>query len=281
MGLFSGNYDRPGPGIRKDAPPQKAIPRFFSIFQRKFFDLCKLNLLFCIPVLAVGALCFGLNALFPYTIVDVLPAIVLYPFLAGLTFVTRNYAREEHAFIFSDFKDAVKNNWAAFLIDGILCYAVFAVMSISIPFYWNAGGKNMLYAVGAGLCVMMTLLFVFSQFYVPVMLVTFDLKFSQVLKNSFIFAVLGVGRNFMLVGLLALLIFLFYLAPSTVLTLLIAVLFVIFLLFSYVSFLINFAVYPLIDKYMVKPHQNDKNGDSNDSNHTDTKEIPGDFKDTL
>lgn len=276
MGLFFGNYDRPGPGVRKDAPPQKAIPRFFSILQRKFFDLCKLNLLFCIPVAVIGALCFWLNSLFPYPAVDFLPVILLYPFLAGLTFVTRNYAREEHAFIFSDFKDAVKNNWASFLLDGILCYVVFLVMSISIPFYWNAGGKNILYAVGAGLCVMISLLFVFSQYYVPVMLVTFNLKFSQVLKNSFIFAILGVGRNFMLTGLLLLLVFLLYLAPVMGLTILLAILFALFLMFSYCSFLINFAVYPLIDKYMIKPRQDagkDENGGGG--------KMASDFKDSL
>ena len=276
MGLFFGNYDRPGPGVRKDAPPQKAIPRFFSIFQRKFFDLCKLNLLFCIPVAVIGALCFWLNSLFPYPAVDFLPVILLYPFLAGLTFVTRNYAREEHAFIFSDFKDAVKNNWVSFLLDGILCYVVFLVMSISIPFYWNAGGKNILYAVGAGLCVMISLLFVFSQYYVPVMLVTFNLKFSQVLKNSFIFAILGVGRNFMLTGLLLLLVFLLYLAPVMGLTILLAILFALFLMFSYCSFLINFAVYPLIDKYMIKPRQDagkDENGGGG--------KMASDFKDCL
>lgn len=65
MGMFSVNYDRPGPGVRKDAPPQKAVPRFFSILQRHFFDLCKLNLLFCIPVAVVAVLVFLLNMVIP------------------------------------------------------------------------------------------------------------------------------------------------------------------------------------------------------------------------
>ena len=33
------------------------------------------------------------------------------PFTAGLSYVTRNWARDEHAFIWSDFRDAVKANW--------------------------------------------------------------------------------------------------------------------------------------------------------------------------
>ena len=33
------------------------------------------------------------------------------PFTAGLSYVTRNWARDEHAFVWSDYKDAVKENW--------------------------------------------------------------------------------------------------------------------------------------------------------------------------
>ena len=33
------------------------------------------------------------------------------PFTAGMSYVTRNWARDEHAFIWSDFRDAVKENW--------------------------------------------------------------------------------------------------------------------------------------------------------------------------
>ena len=33
------------------------------------------------------------------------------PLTAGICYVTRNWARDEHAFIWSDFRDAVKENW--------------------------------------------------------------------------------------------------------------------------------------------------------------------------
>lgn len=266
------NYNKPGPGIRKDAPRQKAVPRFFSIFQRKFFDLMKLNLLFCVPVVITAALILLLNMITPLVIIDFLPIVLLSPFVAGLTIVTRNYAREEHAFIFSDFKEAIKNNWRTFLINGALCYAVAMILDVSIPYYWKNGLKNPLSSVAACICILITVIFLFSQYYVPVMIVTFDLKYSQILKNSFIFAILGLWRNVLITVLLGILALLFYLSQIMPLLILIAALFTLLLLFSYCSFLINFAAYPLIDKMMIQPYnKNDK--DNSGEEDRDSKDF--------
>ena len=195
MGMFFGNYDKPGPGVRKDEPKKKAVPRFFSIFQRKFFDLVKLNLLFCLPVAVVGVLIFALYRLTNNVLLDLLPLILLFPFIGGLIYVTRNYAREEHAFVFWDFKDTVKNNWKPLLIDGVIAYAVTAMLSVSIPYYMNVAPKGILTSIATCVCIMIGVLFLFSQYYVPLLIVTFDLKLSQILKNSMIFAILGLWRN--------------------------------------------------------------------------------------
>lgn len=267
---FLNSYEKPGPGVRKDAPKQKAIPRFFSIFQRKFFDLCKLNLLFCIPVAVDLAMIYGLNCLYPYLIIDFIPIILLFPFIGGLTYVTRNYVREEHSFIYSDFKDAVKNNWAAFLLDGVICYAFFALMSIAIPFYWSASKTNTFMAAALGVCILVSLLFLFSQYYVPVMIVTFDMKLRQILKNSFIFIFIGLGRNFLVTLLLLIIVFLLYLGSEPSIISLIMFFFAIFLMFSYCSFLINFSSYPLIDKFMVQPYlKNHPKKDDGEGNYPD------------
>lgn len=252
---FLNNYEKPGPGVRKDAPKQKAVPRFFSILQRKFFDLCKLNLLFCIPLVVAAAMFFGLNLLVPYLIVDLIPIILLFPFIGGLTYVTRNYAREEHAFIYSDFKDAVKNNWVPLLLDGVLCYVFGALMSIALPFYWNASKSNVLMAIALGVCIVVTLLFLFSQYYVPLMIVTFDLKLRQILKNAFIFVFLGFGRNFLITFLLAIIAFFVWVAfMEFSIVSIVMFFFMLFLMFSYCSYLVNFAAYPLVDKFMVQPY---------------------------
>ena len=253
MGLFRSNYDKPGPGVRKDAPPQKAVPRFFSILGRKFFDLIKLNLLFCIPAAVVFLLTLLVARITPYTYLVLLPVVFLFPFLAGLTFVTRNYAREEHAFIFSDFVDAVKENWKKFLADGVICYFLFILFSVSIPYYVSMSANNVAYFIAAALCSGFALIFLFSQYYVPVLIVTFDLSMKQILKNSLIFSILGIWRNLLVTVLVAAFALALYLSQVMPLTLTLAAFFVIFLLFALISFIISFAVYPLIKKMMIDP----------------------------
>ena len=124
LGIF-GNYNKPGPGVNKDDPPKAAPVRFFEILLRKFGPMVQLNLIFLIPFavilalmvliylapthfmlqLPVGDSYIQLDAWAMYAMP--FPLVLLSPFTAGLTFVTRNYAREEHAFVWSDFWENV------------------------------------------------------------------------------------------------------------------------------------------------------------------------------
>ena len=192
MGLFSINYNKPGPGVSKDAPVKKPFFRFWEVYFRKFFDLIKVNLLFAIPtaIILVLSFMFGMfitsvNANLSF--LGWLPMIFLSPFVAGLTFVCRNYAREEHAFILSDFWDAVKNNWKQSLANGIICYIFYVLMSISIPFYSSQLSSNSLLYIPFVVCCIISFLFICAQFYIPVMIITFDLGLKQIYKNAFIF----------------------------------------------------------------------------------------------
>ena len=135
-----GNYDKPGPGVSKDEPKKAAPVRFFEILWRKLSKLVQLNLIFMIPFAVVVALmvvifflplphfAFNTSLFGPldlYAIYAVpLPLILMAPFSAGMAYVTRNFAREEHAFVWSDFWEAVKNNWKASLLNGIIVYVL-------------------------------------------------------------------------------------------------------------------------------------------------------------
>ena len=50
------------------------------------------------------------------------------PFTSGLSYITRNWARDEHAFIWSDFKDAVKANWK----QGLVLSAITSVLPMLV-----------------------------------------------------------------------------------------------------------------------------------------------------
>ena len=207
MGLFHNNYNRPGPGVRKDEPEKKPFIRFFELFFRKFGKLIQLNLIFCIPVLAAVVLMYFLGMVTTFTFIIFLPLILISPCIAGLTIVTRNFAREEHAFVLSDFTDAVKNNWAAFLINGVICYAAYFIFNIAISYYKMQLSSSNIYFIPLALCIGVSVLFIFSQFYIPIMIVTFDLNLSKIYKNALIFSIVGLWRNLLLIVLLAIILF--------------------------------------------------------------------------
>lgn len=258
MNLFGINYQKEGPGVEKDAPPQNAFVRFFSILGRKFTDFVKLNLLFCIPVVVALVLSYGLGLLVGNSYLAALPLILISPFVGGITFVTRNYAREEHAFVFSDFIDGVKNNWKAFLINGILCYAILFLLELAIRFYSTQCAGNSVFILPLAVCSGIGILFLFAQYYIPVMIVMFDLNLFQIYRNAFIFALAGLWRNVLLTLLLGILWFGLYFLQIMPLTLIIGILLLVFLYFSLSFFLINFTVYPMIVKYLVRSDEEEK-----------------------
>lgn len=280
---FWGNYNKPGPGVSKDEAPKAAPIRFFEIFFRKFSKLVQANLIFLIPTAIVLVLAF---LLFPgQLIVQIplgegaspiqidlwkryimpLPFIFLSPFVAGLTLISRNFAREEHAFVWSDFWSTVKSNWKYFLLNGLIIYLVYVALSFSILYYYNRAALEQLFYMPFWICLVVAIVFLFAQYYLPVIFITFDLKFGAAYRNALIFSVAGLGRNILITVILGGLFFLVYsvipFIPPTIFTLLILI---VFILFSFVSFLINFTVYPVIDRYLIKPYEqmveDEKNG---------------------
>lgn len=280
MGFLGfGNYSKPGPGVNKDDLPKPAPIRFFEIFGRKWTKLVQANLIFFVPFLVcsllsvlifffaeshVGLTLPGggqLNIWAMY--VTPFPFVLLSPFYAGLTFISRNFAREEHAFIWSDFVKATKSNFKYFLINGIISYLVYVLLSFALLYYYNLLGTNGFFYIPFGVCMLIGILFAFAQYYVPVMIITFDMKLKQIYRNAFIFAFLGLWRNLLLTGIVVGIFLLFYfdIIPLTILTILIVIVLFAFILFAFFNFLVNFSVYPLIDKYMINPSKKETQGE--------------------
>lgn len=272
MGLFNffNGYNKPGPGVSKDEPPKAAPIRFFEIYFRKFGKLVQANLIFVLPTLAAALLMAILYVFVPHLLLKLpgstdaldittnylvpLPLILLFPFLAGLTIITRNFSREEHAFIWSDFWDTVKANWKYFLLNGFVVYLVYFLLSFSMRYYYGRAAEESVFYVPFWFCVVLALIFLIAQYYIPVMFITFDLKFGQVYKNALIFVLAGFGRNLLVTAVLAVLVLLIPF-PTSPLSMTIFLVLTLFWLFSFVSYLINFSVYPVIDRYMIQPYQ--------------------------
>lgn len=212
-----------GKGVSKDEKTPRLI-LFFQIFFRKFWNLIIINLLyflFCLPVVTIG------------------------PATAGLTKLMRNYAREEHAFIWGDFIETFKKNFKQAFIYSVLDLFVVAFLVLDFMAVANISNRVMSVLCLAAILLSFTV-WTFMRFYIYNMMVTFRLTFKQLIKNAFIFCWAGFFRNlFVFIIIAALTIFIVYL--NYIYQLLVFAL----IYFSLVFFLINFMVNPLIKKYMI------------------------------
>ena len=113
------------------------------------------------------------------------------PFTAGLSYVTRNWARDEHAFAWSDFKDAVKSNWKIPLLLSTITGALPALIYQGWITYGRMANQNMIMAVPQMLVVMVGAIWAISITYMYPLTVTYDLKAKGVLRNGLL---LGIAR---------------------------------------------------------------------------------------
>lgn len=257
MGLFSANYAKEGPGVDKNAPQKKRFFLFWELYFRKFWKLVQLNLIYVLFFIPAGVgmyyLADGLNVL---SVALIIASVVLIgPATAGLTYVLRNFAREEHAFVVSDFKDNFKSNFKQAAIYNVLFTAAMTLIVLSGIFYYrNTSVSTMMY-VPLVLCMGSFMILNFMNFYMYTMIVTFRLTLVQMLKNAFIFSILGLFTNLftlIVTGAAVLLLFLFF--PLTLLI-------IVPIALSTIWFIITFNAYPRIKKHMIDPNTENQSVD--------------------
>ena len=106
------------------------------------------------------------------------------PFNAGVSYVLRNWARDEHSFVLSDFKDALKANWkqslAISLIDGLLPFVLYTCWR----FYGGMLSQSGLFIIPGALVLLISILWSLASMLAYPMLITYDLKLKDVIRNS-------------------------------------------------------------------------------------------------
>ncbi|MBO4471820.1 MAG: YesL family protein [Clostridia bacterium] len=120
------------------------------------------------------------------------------PFTAGLSYVTRNWARDEHAFIWTDFKDAVKENWKQSLILSVITSILPLAAYVGWEFYGNLSAQNIIMIIPQVLVVLAVFIWAISITYMHPLTVTYTLKTKDIIRNGLL---LGVARLPMSVGI--------------------------------------------------------------------------------
>ena len=185
----------------------------------------------------------------------------------GSAYVLRSMVRGEPVFLFSDYFYAVRRNLKqGFLMGVIDLLAMFLLVfdfiffsSLPSSFWIDVG----FFVIGA-----LVIIYFFMRFYIYLMLVTFELPIRKLLKNAFIFVMLGIKRNLMgvlgilLIAAINLALFLiFRLTPLGI-----AIPLIIFILhfIAVASFTSAYAAYPVIDRYMIAPYRTSDEDDTDE-----------------
>lgn len=250
--LGIGNYSKPGPGVSKDEPQKHGFFVFFELYFRKFWKLIEINMLFFICCVPFVILVFLLMLIKLPVVVAWIPIIGVAVMAPGLTYVLRNFARQENAFLWMDFRDTVKSNWRQSLAVGAVDFVVYLVMYFAIAFYHAQLAKSVWFVMLLAVCAMIAVIFTFMQYYIMLLLITFKLKIKEIFKNAFIFAFAGLGYNLLATlfcGVLALIVYIFF--P-------ISLILVPFVLISTAGFIIVFNAWPVIDKFMMPKKQEEE-----------------------
>jgi len=154
-------------------------------------------------------------------------------------------AREEHAFIWGDFKEHALANLAQSLAICLFDFAAFLVLCVAANFYAQALSSSGLAVVAFGVVALAFLLFLMAHIYIYPMLVTFRITVLQAYKNALIFSVMKFLPNLgVLLACAALTLLTFAFFPLGIL--------LYFLITPcLVCFIANFYAYPVLKKYMI------------------------------
>lgn len=184
-----------------DQLPKNRVELFFSTLRVRFgglFGLSLLYSLFCIPALIwsyinVQMLFYAenpLNYMTTYLLI-MIPCLGICGIGApGLMYILRNWARDQHSFTLSDFKDAVKGNWKQGLAVGLVNGLSLFLMWISYSFYGQmAATSSLIFVIPQAMVIIAGCVWWMMNMIIYTMMVTYDMKFSQLVRNSAIMVV--------------------------------------------------------------------------------------------
>ena len=281
MSLFRPYIYKNRPDLLDNAPVKKGFFRFFELYFRKFWRFLTLNLWYFLITLPMLLYVFyTLNGIFAErlaamgegvvllagvsfiaSVFSFVPqflnrplliiSILLYgPITMGYTYILRNFAREEHAWL-SDFWSRAWSNVKQGLFFGIADILVVWLCLNGMFGGFAEAGRNLGYALSVILsviCGIALVIWLFMRHYTYLMAVTVNLSVFHILKNAWLFVILGFGRN-VLSSLVT--------AACVVLTFLLAPLMTIVFLplfhYSFSWFCTVFTCYPIVKKYIIVP----------------------------
>ena len=229
FGKFMNNYyyGKAGKGdYRKEDLPRTRWQLFWEMLRVRFSGLVQLNLItalawlptmYVISLLVNGVYGFAeaasivaadsanataeqlllwenrqafFSALTMRTLLYLAPCIALTgPLQAGMAHVTRNWARDEHAFIWADFKEGVKENWKQGLGVSIITGLVPLMVFLGWQVYGQLGAQSALFVPLQMITLLVGILWMMAVTFLYPLMVGYRLPFGALLRNALLLAV--------------------------------------------------------------------------------------------
>ena len=199
--------------------PSNRVSLFFLVLKDHLFDLVKVNLLqavFWIPAFFWSFLSFAameeasaraaesgdarlwLTSVSGHVLLwlaGLIPCVgITGPSTAGAAYVMRNWSRDEHAFLWSDFRDALKDNWKQALPVSFFSASVPVVIFSACLFYGQMAKENAALYVPLALVVSAGLLFALMLVLIYPLMVGYRLRLWDVIRNAFLMAAAQLPR---------------------------------------------------------------------------------------
>lgn len=183
----------------------------------------------------------------------ILSAICIGPLSCGMVYCMRNHSREDHAWFSDLFTRAWRNKWQGLafgLIDIAICLSLLVYL-----FAPDAMGMSTtIFNYCRILCIAIFVCYMVMRWYIYQMIVTFSLKFRGLIKNAWMFVILGAGRNIVTALASVAMIFFFVIFPLYYPSAMpFFLLIMMFLMWSMLIFLAVYGTYPVMHKYLVAP----------------------------
>lgn len=197
-------YGKSGKGdYRIEDMPQNRFQLFGAVLKTRWSAMVGVNLLyvlFWLPAAAwtllnyitlVSGAAENVTGLFSTYLLILIPLIALTgPFTAGATYVLRNWARDEHSFVWSDFWDAVKGNWKQALVVSVISGLMPYMLFMGYTFYGTmASTKSFVFMIPLALLFLVFIVWKLSEMIIYTLMVTYDLKTKDLIRNAILLTV--------------------------------------------------------------------------------------------
>ena len=199
MGLFTRNWNKPGPGVRKDEPRKKGAKRFLEIFTRDYRDLIKINLIFCICILPTAALFIlgfiGLASSVMF-ILSIAAAFPVGGVLVASFYSITKMLYDEPGFLWHDMKRKFLENYKQAAIPGMLCTTfIYGQLFLWTPMLFSETPQIDLVWLVAGL--LLIIFFGMASPFIFIQIAYIDLKVIRVVRNSVLISLAKAPRSLM------------------------------------------------------------------------------------